>query len=158
MPPLHQARGLNARAVCPGPPALPRCDRVNHRPRAGRPAAPAPEGRKSPSDYVLASDVHWVDTYWIQIVPWGASVFGIFLVRQFFITTPQEILDAEIMTRSESVRPIEVGLARFSSANGTDYSALAAAATFTTLPLMVFFLLLQRQFIRGALSAAASIR
>jgi multiple sugar transport system permease protein len=23
---------------------------------------------------------------WIQIVPWGASVFGIFLVRQFFIT------------------------------------------------------------------------
>jgi len=27
-------------------------------------------------DYVLATDVHWVDTYWIQIVPWGASVFG----------------------------------------------------------------------------------
>ena len=151
-------------------------------------------------DYVLATDVHWVDTYWIQIVPWGASVFGIFLVRQFFITMPQEILDAaavdgagrlqvlwrigvpavrpalaiiaiqvfmaswnaflwpEIMTRSASVQPIEVGLATFSGANGTDYSALAAAATFTTLPLMVFFLLLQRQFIRGALSAAGSIR
>jgi multiple sugar transport system permease protein len=151
-------------------------------------------------DYVLATDVHWVDTYWIQIIPWGASVFGIFLVRQFLITMPQEILDAaavdgagrlrvlwrigvpavrpalaiiaiqvfmaswnaflwpEIMTRSESVQPIEVGLAGFSSANGTDYSALAAAATFTTLPLMVFFLLLQRQFIRGALSAAGSIR
>ena len=44
------------------------------------------------------------------------------------------------------------------SANGTDYPALGAAATFTTLPLMVFFLLLQRQFIRGALSAAGSIR
>jgi multiple sugar transport system permease protein len=51
----------------------------------------------------------------------------------------------------------EVGLASFSSANGTDYSALAVAATFTTLPLMAF-LLLQRQFIRGALSAAGSIR
>jgi multiple sugar transport system permease protein len=50
-----------------------------------------------------------------------------------------------------------ISLASF-SANGTDYSALAAAATFTTLPLMVFFLLLQRQFIRGALSAAGSIR
>jgi multiple sugar transport system permease protein len=151
-------------------------------------------------DYVLATDVHWVDTYWIQIVPWGASVFGIFLVRQFFVTMPQEILDAaavdgagrltvlwrigvpavrpalviisiqvfmgswnaflwpEIMTRSESIQPIEVGLASFSSANGTDYSGLAAAATFTTLPLMVFFLVLQRQFIRGALSAAGSIR
>jgi len=48
--------------------------------------------------------------------------------------------------------------AGFSSANGTDYSALAAAATFTTLPLMVYFLLLQRQFIRGAPSAAGSTR
>jgi multiple sugar transport system permease protein len=151
-------------------------------------------------DYVLASDVNWVNTYWIQIVPWGASVFGIFLVRQFFLTMPQEILDAaavdgagrmrvlwrigvpavrpalviiaiqvfmaswnsflwpEIMTRSENVQPIEVGLASFSGAFGTDYSGLAAAATFTTLPLMIFFLLLQRQFIRGAMSAAGSIR
>jgi len=48
--------------------------------------------------------------------------------------------------------------ASLSSANGTGYSALAAAATFTTLPLMVYFLLLPRQFIRGALSAAGSIR
>jgi hypothetical protein len=40
----------------------------------------------------------------------------------------------------------------------TGYSALAAAATFTTLPLMVFFLLLQRQFSCGAPSAAGSSR
>jgi len=77
---------------------------------------------------------------------------------QVFIASWNAFLWPEIMTRSESVQPIEVGLASFSSANGTDYPALAAAATFTTLPLMVFFLLLQRQFIRGALSAAGSIR
>jgi multiple sugar transport system permease protein len=151
-------------------------------------------------DYVLATDIHWVDTYWIQIVPWGASVFGIFLVRQFFLTMPREILDAAtvdgagrlqilwrigvpavrpalviiainvfiaswnsflwplVMTRSESIQPIEVGLSSFASANGTDIPGLAAAATFTTLPLIVFFLALQRQFVRGALSAAGSIR
>jgi multiple sugar transport system permease protein len=108
-------------------------------------------------DYVLATDVHWVDTYWIQIVPWGASVFGIFLVRQFFITMPQEILDAAAVDGAGRLQVPAPG-ASFSSANGTDYPALAAAATFTTLPLMVFFLLLQRQFIRGALSAAGSIR
>jgi multiple sugar transport system permease protein len=62
------------------------------------------------------------------------------------------------MTRPESVQPVEVGLAAFRSTNGTDYSALAAAGTFTTLPLMIFFLLLQRQFIRDALSVAGSIR
>lgn len=60
--------------------------------------------------------------------------------------------------RPGSVQPVEVGLAAFRSTNGTDYSALAAAGTFTTLPLMIFFLLLQRQFIRGALPAARSIR
>ena len=151
-------------------------------------------------DYVLASDIHWVDTYWVQIIPWGASVFGIFLVRQFFLTMPQEILEAAtvdgagrlrmlwsigvpavrpalviiaintftaswnsflwplVMTRSESVQPVEVGLSSFAGANGTDIPGLAAAATFTTLPLMIIFLVLQRQFIRGALSAAGSIR
>jgi multiple sugar transport system permease protein len=151
-------------------------------------------------DYVLATDIKWVNTYWIQIVPWGASVFGIFLVRQFFLTMPQEILDAAavdgagrmrvlwrigvpairpalviiainvfmaswnaflwplVMTRDESIQPVEVGLSSFAGANGTDIPGLAAAVTFTTLPLMIFFLVLQRQFIRGALSAAGSLK
>jgi multiple sugar transport system permease protein len=77
---------------------------------------------------------------------------------QVFMASWNAFLRPEIVTQPQSVQPIEVGLAGFSGANGTDYSALAAAATFTTLPLMVFFLLLQRQFIRGALSAAGSIR
>ncbi|NUR30944.1 MAG: carbohydrate ABC transporter permease [Catenulispora sp.] len=156
-------------------------------------------------DYVLANDLHLLNTYWIQIIPWGASVFGIFLVRQFFLTMPAEILDAAaldgasrlrflrsigvpmvrqalviiainvvlgswnsflwpvIMTNStmessSTVQPIEVGLSTFASAEGTDFPGLAAAVTFTTLPVMVFFLLLQRQFIRGALSAAGGVR
>jgi multiple sugar transport system permease protein len=64
------------------------------------------------------------------------------------------------MTASLSLLRARPGQPRrsFSSANSTGYPALAAAATFTTLPLMVFFLLLQRQFTRGALSAAGSIR
>jgi multiple sugar transport system permease protein len=45
-------------------------------------------------DYVIAKDIHWLNTYWIQIVPWGASVFGIFLVRQFFAGLPEELFDA----------------------------------------------------------------
>jgi hypothetical protein len=70
----------------------------------------------------------------------------------------ERLLWPEIMARPGPVQPVEVGLATFRSSNGTDYSALAAAGTFTTLPLMIFFLLLQRQFIRGALPAARSIR
>jgi len=61
-------------------------------------------------------------------------------------------------TGSDTVQPVEVGLATYAGTEGTDYSALAAAATFTTLPVLVFFLVLQRQFIRGALSAAGGVR
>ena len=45
-------------------------------------------------DYVVLSKLHWLDTYQAQIVPWGASVFGIFLLRQFFRSLPQEIVEA----------------------------------------------------------------
>jgi multiple sugar transport system permease protein len=45
-------------------------------------------------DYVIASTINWLDTYWIQIIPWGASVFGIFLMRQFFAGLPEELFDA----------------------------------------------------------------
>jgi len=36
----------------------------------------------------------WYDTYTAQIVPFLASVFSIFLLRQFFLSVPQELQDA----------------------------------------------------------------
>jgi multiple sugar transport system permease protein len=151
-------------------------------------------------DYVIANELHLLNTYWIQILPFGSSVFGIFLVRQFFLTMPQEIMDAaavdgagrlrilwhigvpavrpallliginvfvaswnsflwpQIMVNNPSLQPIEVGLASFSTDNGTDWSAMSAAVCFTTIPIMLVFLLLQKQFIRGAMNAAGSVK
>jgi multiple sugar transport system permease protein len=151
-------------------------------------------------DYVIAQTIGWLDTYWIQIIPWGGSVFGIFLIRQFFSGLPEELFDAAeldgagrlrmlwsigmpmvrpaliivglqvfmgswnsflwpfIMTSSQSVQPIEVGLATFYSAQGTDWTGLSAAVTFTTIPVLVLFLALQRYFITGAYSAAGGVR
>lgn len=45
-------------------------------------------------DYIILKDLHWLNTYWAQIVPWGASVFGIFLLRQFFLGLPRELIEA----------------------------------------------------------------
>lgn len=45
-------------------------------------------------DYIVLDDMHWLNTYWAQIVPWGASVFGIFLLRQFFESLPEELVEA----------------------------------------------------------------
>ncbi len=55
-------------------------------------------------DYVIAKDINWLDTYWIQIVPWGASVFGIFLVRQFFAGLPEELFDAAELDGASRLR------------------------------------------------------
>ncbi|MFE9426813.1 carbohydrate ABC transporter permease [Kitasatospora sp. NPDC006697] len=151
-------------------------------------------------DYIIATDIHWLDSYWIQIVPWGASVFGIFLVRQFFLGLPPELFDAAeldgagrfrmlwsiglplvrpamliialqiflaswnsflwpfIMTQNPDVQPVEVGLAAFAGADGTDYPGLAAAVVFTTVPVLAFFLVLQRHFVTGAMSTAGGVR
>ncbi len=42
-------------------------------------------------DYVIANCLGWLNTYTVQIVPWGASTFGIFLLRQSFRGLPTEL-------------------------------------------------------------------
>ncbi|MBW4093999.1 MAG: carbohydrate ABC transporter permease [Acidobacteria bacterium] len=151
-------------------------------------------------NFIIAQQLGWYDTYLIQIIPWGASVFGIFLLRQFFVTLPRELFEAAeldgasplrmlfsvaaplaapslvlvglnsfmgswnsfvwpyIMTKSDSVRPIEVGLQAFYGTEGTDWTGLCAAVTFTTLPIIVLFLFLQKYFVTGAYGTQGSVR
>jgi multiple sugar transport system permease protein len=151
-------------------------------------------------NYVIASRLHLLDTYWIQILPFGASVFGIFLLRQFFLSIPVEIFDAAqldgagpvrmafqiagplarpslilvglntfmgawnsfvwpyIMTTKDSIRPIEVGLNAFYGVNGTDWTTLSAAVVFTTIPIVVLFLFLQKYFVTGLYSTSGAVR
>lgn len=151
-------------------------------------------------DYVVLSKMHWLDTYWAQIVPWGASVFGIFLLRQFFRSLPQELVEAAeldgasqlqflrtiaaplarpalitiglytfigswnsflwpfIMTSSPRVQPIEVGLSTFFGTNGTDWTGLSAAVVFTTLPVMIVFMLAQRRLVEGASATTGGVK
>lgn len=153
-------------------------------------------------DYIVLKELHWLNTYWAQIMPFGASVFGIFLFRQFFMSFPVELIDAAeidgasqwrfiwrvavpmagpvittvsiftfvaswdaflwpyIMTSSPSVQPIEVGLAKFfgGAGVGTEWTVLAAAVVFTTLPVVILFLFTQRQFLAGASSTSAGLK
>lgn len=44
--------------------------------------------------YIILSNLGWLDTYKALVVPWLASVFTIFLVRQFFMTIPNDLWDA----------------------------------------------------------------
>ena len=44
--------------------------------------------------YWLMQSLGWVDSYWALILPWAFTAFGTFLLRQFFLTVPNELEEA----------------------------------------------------------------
>ncbi|MAI45981.1 MAG: carbohydrate ABC transporter permease [Hyphomicrobiaceae bacterium TMED74] len=47
--------------------------------------------------YIMLSKAGLTNTYAALIIPWTISVFGIFLMRQFFMTVPDDLIDAARM-------------------------------------------------------------
>jgi len=137
-----------------------------------------------------------VDTIVAIGLPYMASAFGIFLLRQTFKTVPRELDEAArvegagaletlwrvyvplarpvyvayalvsvsyhwnnflwplIVTNSVASRPLTVGLQVFSSTDqGIDWSLITAATLLTSAPLLVAFLLFQRQFVQSFMRA-----
>ena len=47
--------------------------------------------------YLQMSRLHWIDTYHALIWPGAASVFPVFMLRQFFQTIPQDLEEAAIL-------------------------------------------------------------
>jgi sn-glycerol 3-phosphate transport system permease protein len=129
-------------------------------------------------------------------LPYMASAFGIFLLRQTFKTVPRELDEAArvegcgplavlwkvyvplarpvylayalvsvsyhwnnflwplIVTNSVESRPLTVGLQVFSATDqGIDWSIITAATLLTTAPLLIAFLLFQRQFVQSFMRA-----
>ncbi len=46
------------------------------------------------ANFLTLSELKWIDTYWALIVPFGASGFGTFFVRQAFLAIPVELVEA----------------------------------------------------------------
>ncbi len=47
--------------------------------------------------YLIINSFGWINTYWAMITPAMNSVWGIFLLRQFFMTLPRDVEDAARM-------------------------------------------------------------
>ena len=137
-----------------------------------------------------------LDTITAIGLPYMASGFGIFLLRQTFKTVPRELDEAArveganflqvlwkvyvplarpvyiayglvsvsyhwnnflwplIVTNSVETRPLTVGLSIFSSTDqGVDWSVITAATLMTSGPLLIAFLLFQRQFVQSFMRA-----
>ncbi len=147
-------------------------------------------------NYATMRGLGLVDTIAAIGLPYIASAFGIFLLRQTFKTVPAELDDAAriegagplrvlwhvyvplakpvyiayalvsvshhwnnflwplIVTNSVETRPLTVGLSVFASTDqGIDWAVISAATLMTTAPLLVAFLLFQRQFVASFMRA-----
>jgi sn-glycerol 3-phosphate transport system permease protein len=147
-------------------------------------------------NYRTLVQLHLVDTILAIALPYLGSAFGIFLLRQTFLTIPQPLDDAArmegcgllarlwrvyvplakptyiayglvlvsyhwnnflwplIITNSVTTRPLTVGLSVFATTDqGIDWSIVTAATLMTSAPLLVAFLLFQRQFVASFMRA-----
>lgn len=47
--------------------------------------------------YIIVSRLGWVDTYWGLVMPFVASGFGVFLMRQAFLVVPRALVEAALI-------------------------------------------------------------
>jgi sn-glycerol 3-phosphate transport system permease protein len=147
-------------------------------------------------NYRAVSALGLLDTIPAIALPYLASAFAIFLLRQTFKSIPHELVDAArvegagplqilwrvyiplarptyiafglvsvsyhwnnflwplIVTNSVGSRPLTVGLAVFGAPEtGVDWSIISAATVMTMAPLLLAFLLFQRQFVQSFIRA-----
>ncbi len=134
---------------------------------------------------------HLINTYGALILPTAVSGFGIFLLRQFFLTIPIELEEAAMLdganrlqilwrvmlplarpalvtlflfsfigewndlfkplvfTTRPELQTVQLALAGFQEQFTNDWKLMMAAVVIATIPVVVLFLLGQRQLIRG---------
>lgn len=147
-------------------------------------------------NYQTLASLNAIDTYIGVGLPYLASAFGIFLLRQTFKTVPQELEDAAriegcselqiirkvyvplakptylafalvsvsyhwnnflwplVVTNTENSRPLTVGMAIFGAPeSGVDWPVICAGTLISVGPLLVLFLLFQKQFVQSFMRA-----
>jgi sn-glycerol 3-phosphate transport system permease protein len=147
-------------------------------------------------NYQTMRSLGLIDTIAAIGLPYIASGFGIFLLRQTFMTVPKELDEAAriegcsflgvlwrvyiplakptylayglvsvshhwnnfvwplIVTNSVETRPLTVGLSIFAvTDSGVQWSVINAATLMTSGPLLIAFLLFQRQFVQSFIRA-----
>ena len=141
--------------------------------------------------YAMSRALRWVNTFWGIMYPGMISAFGVFLMRQFMMTMPDDLLDAArvdgkgelmifftvayplatpaiailaifnfignwnsflwplIVAAKPGMFTLPVGLANFSGEAGSDWHRIMTGATVSMVPLIVVFLIFQKQIVRG---------
>lgn len=142
-------------------------------------------------NYIIVKYLGWLDTLAAVIAPGIFSAFGVFLMRQFFFTLPNELMESGkidgcnffqiywrimmplikpaltalavftimyswndflwplIITTSDTVRVLSIGIALLQGQYSTAYHQIMAGSVIATLPILLIFIFAQRYFIEG---------
>ena len=143
------------------------------------------------NDLLGQGGIGWINSYWGLIVPGAVGAFGIFMLRQFFQTLPDELEDAAridgadefrifwqimlplampavatlsifsfqagwnaflwplLITTTDDMRTIQLGLTVFVQQYSTQWDQLMAATVVATLPVILVFAFGQRLLVRS---------
>jgi len=147
--------------------------------------------------FALMARIGWLNSYRALILPGAANAFGIFLMRQYMQSIPDEIMDAGridgcteigifwrlilpvirpalgalaiflfltawtsylwplVMLSSSSMYTMPLGLATlYANPWNIEYGMLMAGAVISVLPIIIVFVLMQKQFIAGLTQGA----
>ncbi|MBD3367596.1 MAG: ABC transporter permease subunit [Candidatus Eisenbacteria bacterium] len=85
---------------------------------------------------------------WRIVLPLSKAVL-VAVVIFTIVGTWNSFLWPLVMTNSPEVRPLQVGLARFSQEQGTNHELMMAAATFSVAPLIIAYFFAQKQIIQS---------
>ncbi|MEC0241624.1 carbohydrate ABC transporter permease [Paenibacillus dokdonensis] len=86
--------------------------------------------------------------YWNIYLPLSKSAL-VSLAIFTILASWNELLWPLIMTSSEDMRVLSIGISTFQGQHSTDYPLLMAGAVMATLPIIILFIFLQRYFIEG---------
>ena len=90
---------------------------------------------------------------WRILVPLARPTLSVLMIF-FFIWTWNEFLIPLVLVSDDSLRTLPIGIAFFQGRYTTDIPVLAAGATIVAAPLIVVYLIFQRQFIHGLVTGA----
>ena len=145
--------------------------------------------------FQMVKNMGMYNNFWGLIIPPAATPMGVFMVRQYFYSVPNELLEAAridgasethifirlmlpiakpvmsvlaifsfmwrwndymwplLVIRDPKRYTVQLALANFNGEYSVDWNSLLAMSVVTMIPVLVVFLIFQKQFIRGMVTS-----
>ena len=145
--------------------------------------------------FQMVKNMGMYNNFWGLIIPPAATPMGVFMVRQYFYSVPNELLEAAridgasetrifvrlmlpiakpvmsvlaifsfmwrwndymwplLVIRDPKLYTVQLALANFNGEYSVDWNSLLSMSVITMIPVLVVFLIFQKQFIRGMVTS-----